>query len=300
MVDLSTRLLRSFLAVAEELNFTRAAHRLHVAQQTLSSQISQLEKALGTPLLERTTRQVTLTAAGETLKVGGMQLLGTFDELVEETRRVSGDPQYSIRLGVVAGAAWGLTSPILHAASDAGIAVEVSEYALADPSCGLEGGDTDVAIFYGPLGIEHDEIVLYSDPMVLAVASTHVWADRDFVSTDEAFDAPLIALPHTDSTRRRFWTLADLRPPDKPAKVAAVARGLEGTLALVAAGIGMMPTTGRARIGAPRPGIAYVPILGAPAVQMVAAARKGDERANVRRFMEIVQQVVDEAGDTAE
>lgn len=67
MVDLDTRLLRAFVTVAEELNFTRAAERLVLAQQALSAQVRQLETRLGTRLFERTTRQVRLTAAGELL-----------------------------------------------------------------------------------------------------------------------------------------------------------------------------------------------------------------------------------------
>src|SRR3954452_7620469 len=67
MVDLDTRLLRAFVAVAEELNFTRAAERLFITQQALSSQVQQLESRLTVKLFERTTRKVGLTEAGEQL-----------------------------------------------------------------------------------------------------------------------------------------------------------------------------------------------------------------------------------------
>jgi len=65
MLDLDTRLLRAFVAVSEDLSFTRAAARLYVAQQALSAQIQQLETRVGTRLFDRTTRKVSLTDAGE-------------------------------------------------------------------------------------------------------------------------------------------------------------------------------------------------------------------------------------------
>ena len=99
MVDISTRLIRAFLVVAEELNFTHAAAHLHIAQQTLSSQISQLEKLLGVTLLERTTRQVGLTPAGAHFRDEAPALLGVIEDTVDETRRVAGSPALVVRLG---------------------------------------------------------------------------------------------------------------------------------------------------------------------------------------------------------
>jgi DNA-binding transcriptional LysR family regulator len=79
MVDLDTRLLRGFVAVAEELSFTRAAQRLFIAQQALSAQIRQLEDRLGVELFERTTRRVALTEAGEQLLPHARAALAALD-----------------------------------------------------------------------------------------------------------------------------------------------------------------------------------------------------------------------------
>ena len=83
-VDLDIRTLRSFVAVAEELHFTRAAARLFVAQQALSRDIARLEGRLGTPLLVRTTRRVTLTPEGQRLLERARTLVALHDELVTE------------------------------------------------------------------------------------------------------------------------------------------------------------------------------------------------------------------------
>jgi DNA-binding transcriptional LysR family regulator len=76
---LELRHLRYFIAVAEELNFSRAAQRLHMAQPPLSAAIRQLEQELGTDLLSRTTREVRLTDAGRTFLEGAHRTLAELD-----------------------------------------------------------------------------------------------------------------------------------------------------------------------------------------------------------------------------
>ena len=86
--ELDLRLVRSFVAVAEELHFTRAAARLHVAQQALSRDIGRLESQVGTRLFARSTRHVTLTADGERLLVHARSLLALNDAALKELRGV--------------------------------------------------------------------------------------------------------------------------------------------------------------------------------------------------------------------
>jgi DNA-binding transcriptional LysR family regulator len=82
--ELDLRVLRYFVAVAEELHFTRAAARLYVAQQALSRDIGRLERQLGVRLFTRTTRRVMLTAEGERLLVRARELLALHDQTVRE------------------------------------------------------------------------------------------------------------------------------------------------------------------------------------------------------------------------
>lgn len=84
--DLDIRLLRHFVAVAEELHFTRAAAKTYVAQQALSRDVRTLEQRLGTRLVERSTRRVSLTADGERLLRRAGPLLAQHDDLVREMR----------------------------------------------------------------------------------------------------------------------------------------------------------------------------------------------------------------------
>jgi DNA-binding transcriptional LysR family regulator len=84
--ELEFRLLRVFVAVAEDLHFTRAAQRLFIAQQAVSRDVRRLEERLGVTLLDRGTRLVTLTPAGERLLGRARQLLALHDETVREVR----------------------------------------------------------------------------------------------------------------------------------------------------------------------------------------------------------------------
>jgi DNA-binding transcriptional LysR family regulator len=84
--DLEPRLLRRFLAVAEELHFGRAAARLFIAQQALSRDIARLEHQLGVRLFDRSTRQVSLTPEGERLRPRAAQLLAVHDDVLAELR----------------------------------------------------------------------------------------------------------------------------------------------------------------------------------------------------------------------
>jgi DNA-binding transcriptional LysR family regulator len=94
------RQLRAFVAVAEQLSFTRAAERLHLTQQTVSKSIDRLERELGVELLERTTREVRLTAAGATLLEAGGEALRAADEAFMRTRLVGAGLAGTIRIGV--------------------------------------------------------------------------------------------------------------------------------------------------------------------------------------------------------
>lgn len=82
--DIDVRSLRYFVAVAEELSFTRAAARLYVAQQAISREIRRLEDRMGTRLFVRTTRRVTLTADGERLLSRARDLIALHDRIVDE------------------------------------------------------------------------------------------------------------------------------------------------------------------------------------------------------------------------
>ena len=111
------RHLRYFVAVAEEASFTSAARRVHVAQQVLSTQVRQLEAALGARLLERNSRGVTLTPAGRVFCDGARETLRMLDRATagagNAARAVTGRLGVGLRVGVL-GVRRGLPSRLLE------------------------------------------------------------------------------------------------------------------------------------------------------------------------------------------
>ena len=105
-VNVELRQLCAFEVLAQELNFTRAAARLHLSQQGLSAQIQSLERLTGTPLFERTTRSVTLTEAGRTLLRHVPGILLSVGQAMAETRQA---PTAAERPRLVVGLRFGST-----------------------------------------------------------------------------------------------------------------------------------------------------------------------------------------------
>jgi|SRR5215472_5172844 len=108
------RQLRYFIAVAEELHFTRAAARLHIAQPPLSQQIRQLERELRTPLLRRTSRHVELTTAGEAFLVEARKAVAQSERAARVARQVGDRPGGPLELGFVDSSLYGYVPQLLR------------------------------------------------------------------------------------------------------------------------------------------------------------------------------------------
>lgn len=98
------RQLRYFVTVAEEANFTRAAARLHLAQPGLSAQIKQLERELGQPLLDRSTRSVSLTPVGQAVLPFARAALDAADRITHTVDEFTGLLRGHVRVGLISGA----------------------------------------------------------------------------------------------------------------------------------------------------------------------------------------------------
>jgi DNA-binding transcriptional LysR family regulator len=179
-VDADLRLLRYFVAVAEELHFTRAAARLHMTQQPLSAAIRRLEADLGVQLFDRTTRRVELTDAGRALlepaRIALRAVEDAFAAARAEGRGVAGE----LRFGRSHGARYGL-EPLFAALAERHPALRLRFRQDSNASLLADVGDgqLDVAVIFCariPAELEHDR--LKDEPVVAAVAATHALAER--------------------------------------------------------------------------------------------------------------------------
>lgn len=218
-MDVEIRHLRSFVAVAEERNFTRAAARLHIAQPALSTQIRQLEQRMGVQLLERTTRKVDLTRAGEALLERARVLLDGVEAAVQQTQDTAAGRTGRLRVGLAATSSLDLTPRALRAFAEAvpGAQVSVQDIRFDDPSGGVRDGTTDVAIVWTPLdetGLDVEQLT--EEPRRIVLSRDHRLADAPQLTVEDVLGEPFPVSASPDPVYERFWTLADERggPPD--------------------------------------------------------------------------------------
>jgi DNA-binding transcriptional LysR family regulator len=202
MVQPELRLIRYFVAVAEERNFTRAAKRLAIAQPPLSTAIRQLEEQLGVRLLDRSSRQVSLTAAGELLLRSGRELLRDAEEVFAAVRAVERDPVGLLKVGFSPAARFGPTPRLLAAWADAapGIMIHSREDTTGALLRDVAHGRLDLALaFCAPAEAGVAVELLAAEPAVLHVRDDHPLAARDHVSLGDLRDEVLLVAGGGDS-----------------------------------------------------------------------------------------------------
>jgi DNA-binding transcriptional LysR family regulator len=206
------RHLRYFIAVAEELNFSRAADRLHMAQPPLSAAIRQLEQQLEAQLLLRTTRHVALTDAGKVFLFGAQRVLESLDLAVDATRRVAVGQLGTLRVAFSAAARFE-TLPAIGRAfrrSHPDVAVVTEEMWSVQMGPALRTGLVDVAVALCPelsadLGCE----VIHRERIVALVPRRHPLASRVGVALRDLAADPFV-LPPRRAAPRLHDTLIEL------------------------------------------------------------------------------------------
>ena len=286
-VSVELRHLRAFVAVAEELNFTRAAERLHIAQQALSTQVRQLEERVGEQLLERTTRKVELTPAGRALLDHARIVLGGADRAVAAAR-AAGEERQSLTVGLVVPADHEPLRPALtlFAERRPDVDVQVHFGEVTDPTGGVKDGHADVSVVVGAFdrtGLETAH--LWTDPRGVAVSADHPLAAKDEITIAELIDQPTFDFPVEDPVFRDYWMAINHRG-GRPPKIVARFKSLDGLLAAVQGGLGVNLIRERIvdTLG-PRSGVVYRPVAGLEPAEVALCWLEGNRSELVSDFV---------------
>jgi DNA-binding transcriptional LysR family regulator len=294
-VDAHLRDLRYFVAVADELSFTRAAELLHLSQPSLSRQIRVLERNLGFRLFRRDRRSVELTEAGEALLPRARELLSSWAQATEEAEREARAAAAVLRVGFqtsVSGWLYPLAVTIFTR-THADWQVELRLHRWSDPTAGLLDEGSDVAFLWLPVpGQERfTHRTLRTEPRYAALCKDHRLSPRAELRIADLLDEPFIALPPSAGVLRDYWLAVDDRR-GHPIRIGAQAETPDETFEAVRARQGIvLLSEGNAELYA-RPGIVMRPVVDLSPAELAIAWRTGDRRPVIREFGEAAQQAV--------
>ncbi|WP_049559962.1 LysR family transcriptional regulator [Nonomuraea sp. SBT364] len=288
-MDVHLRDLRYFVAVAEELNVTRAAERLFVSQPALSKQLRALERQLGCTLFDRGPGGVTLTRQGAALLPVAADLLDRWNAGYETARAAA--PTGTLVIGLQTAVGRGLQQEALRRfrAAMPGWEVALRLVNWHDPSGGLADGSSDVAFLWLPTPPGLETHVLVTERRCVVLPADHPLAALEEVPFDRLRDEPFIALPAAAGPLRDFWLGRDARD-DEPV-VGVTASTPEEVFEAVTGGLGVvLVAEGNAQLYK-RPGMLYRPVTGLPPGRLAIAWRSGNRSPQVTTFIDALRQI---------
>ncbi|GLB69048.1 MULTISPECIES: LysR family transcriptional regulator [Arthrobacter] len=282
---------RSFIAVAEELHFGRAAERLRMTQPPLSRQIQKLERSIGVDLLERDNRKVSLTAAGRAFLGEARRLVIAADRAPVTARRIAAGQAGELRIGFTAASAFSLLGPLLEQISTElpDVDVELQELVTSEQVQALLDGDLDLGLARPPFDTERFKShLLLSEDLQLAVPAGHE-LDRLTrpVAAADLKDVPLIM--HSPVKARYFYDLVVRHIPFEHANVVHEVSQVLTMVALVAAGRGVAFVPESARLLGVE-GVAYLRLadVASDTVELHAIWTRAGHNPALRQLLEVV------------
>lgn len=273
------RHLRYFAAVADTCHFGRAAEQLLVAQPALSYAIRQLEDELGVSLFNRTTRQVSLTPAGEFLQYEATRILAAIDDTERGVRRIAAGRSGLLRVGLTGTAAFSHLPRIARILRQElpGVAMETQADLLTPQQCDqLRSGALDVGVLRPPaVGDDIELRIIDVEPMVLVVSADHRLAAEPVVSLSDLRSESFVSYASRDSAVNDAVLRSCKRAGFVPHREHS-APGTAVLLALVAAGFGVavLPASVRAL---PLQGLVFRELTDGGSIELALAWRRGGD-----------------------
>ena len=294
-MDVHVRELRYFVAVAEELHFTRAAERLFVSQPALSKQIRSLEEQLRVDLFARDRRSVSLTPAGEALLPAAREVIAVWDAAQQAVADAAATAAAVLRIGFSTSVGRELLPRIQRhfARVRPNWRLALRQVDWGDPTGGLGDGSSDVAIVWLPVPAadRFAQLVLVEEPRHVALRADHPLAGRREIEFASLLDEPFLALPEDAGSPREYWLGVEHRA-GRPARIGGIVTNAEETFEAVLAGLGVvLLSAGNAEIYR-RPGVATVPVRGISPSRLALLWREDDHREAVRDFIRAAERSV--------
>lgn len=282
------RQLRYLVLLADEQHFTRAAARARVAQPALSQQIRKLERELGTPLFDRTTRHVALTDAGRLLTEHARRVLAELDDARAELEQLTGLVAGRVTIGLTQ-----TPGPLdlLHLLADfharlPDVELVVREDLSTTLADALRADALDVAFLSIVEEADRRGLALVSlaqEPLVVVLPEGHPLAARRRVTIAQLRDEELVAFSEGATIRRAVQRIAHAAGFEP--RVAFVTREVARTRAIVASGLGVAVLP-RSDAEAPGPPVRVVPLERPSLTHRISLAwREGKRHAPAARAL---------------
>ena len=297
-MHIELRHLRYFLAVAEELNFSRAAERLHIAQPALSAQIRALESQVGCELFTRTTRKVELTPNGEMLLEDARDIVGRSESAVAKLQAAARGERGLLKIGFVAHGAGETGTEILRRFAEAFPSIEtelVSASTLEELQRHVFDRFTDVAFVWLPLLYDLEVQPALSERKLVAMHPEHPLARKPAVHGSDLIDEPIVApweyypLEFLDAWFDPFRPAG--RRPDDPHAVS-----IDECLSFVSRGVALFCVPESVSRFYSRPDVVFRPILDVAPAQVAIAWCADVRNPAVTSLVETARGVLAEGG----
>jgi len=290
------RHLRYFLAVARELNFTRAARRLNIAQPPLTQQIKALESELGVMLFDRSAYRIKLTEAGRALMTEAERILGDVRNAVLITKRAARGAKGQVRVGFTESASFNplvMTTFRAFRSVHADVDLSLEEHQSTELALALREGRIDVAFLRPPLQSDNGLTlhILQDEEMVVAVPREHRLARRKGVALAELVDEPFILYPRAVRPGLADAVVAACEATGFTPHVEQYAPQMSSTINLVAASLGISIVPQCMQALQPH-AVVYLPLRGQPIRAPLSIAYRSQEvSASVLGFIALARAV---------
>lgn len=193
--------LKYFIAVAEDLNFTRAAQRMYISTQALNKQIIRLEEEIGCSLFERSTRTVRLTEAGERLYMTFAPIIQQYDTSCSYFSKWQRQQNRILKIGYFqAISRENVIKPLVHYLQELNhdIQIQVNAGEMDEVIYWIQEGSIDLCITnvheYEVWCDAYENIELFQTPAVIVTAQNHPWGNKNAITRKEMEDAPILLM----------------------------------------------------------------------------------------------------------